>query len=232
MRVTAAEGDITAFDVDVIVNAANNRMRGGGGVDGAIHRAGGPTILEDCIARFPNGLPTGEAGWTTAGDLSARWVVHVVGPIHGLGERRQLVSCYRHAMSVADELGAKTSRSLSSAPASTAGRLKMRSMRPSKASWPSTPQSSMFISCRWALIDMLPLRLPSKPASIDSKRSAAHPQHLIESTTLAGVDSQTPCGLDRYPTPGVVALELLLRPPGGGVVRALACIRRTIDCQK
>ncbi|MFZ2501535.1 MAG: macro domain-containing protein [Nocardioides sp.] len=108
MRVTAAEGDITAFDVDVIVNAANNRMRGGGGVDGAIHRAGGPTILEDCIARFPNGLPTGEAGWTTAGDLSARWVVHVVGPIHGLGERRQLVSCYRHAMSVADELGAKT----------------------------------------------------------------------------------------------------------------------------
>ena len=108
MNVIAIEGDITVLGVDVIVNAANNRMRGGGGVDGAIHRAGGPTILEDCIRRFPNGLPTGEAGWTTAGDLPARWVVHVVGPIHGLGERKQLVSCYQNAMSVADELGAAT----------------------------------------------------------------------------------------------------------------------------
>ena len=108
MRLIAVEGDITALDVDVVVNAANNRMRGGGGVDGAIHRAGGPTVLADCIRRFPNGLATGEAGWTTAGDLPARWVVHVVGPIHGLGERRQLVSCYRNAMSVADELGART----------------------------------------------------------------------------------------------------------------------------
>jgi len=108
VNVFAIEGDITHLDVDVVVNAANNRMRGGGGVDGAIHRAGGPKVLEDCIRRFPNGLPTGEAGWTTAGEMAARWVVHVVGPIHGLGERKQLVSCYRNAMSVADELGART----------------------------------------------------------------------------------------------------------------------------
>ena len=66
MRITVVEGDITRQDVDAVVNAANNAMRGGGGVDGAIHRAGGRAILEDCIARFPDGLATGDAGWTTA----------------------------------------------------------------------------------------------------------------------------------------------------------------------
>jgi O-acetyl-ADP-ribose deacetylase (regulator of RNase III) len=81
-------------------------MRGGGGVDGAIHRAGGPAVLEDCIRRFPDGLATGDAGWTTAGDLPARWVIHVVGPVHGRGTRDQLLSCYRRALEVADELGA------------------------------------------------------------------------------------------------------------------------------
>ena len=100
------EGDITVQDVDAIVNAANNRMRGGGGVDGAIHRAGGPAILRDCIARFPAGLATGDAGWTTAGDLPASWVIHVVGPVHGRGSRDQLTSCYVRALAVADELGA------------------------------------------------------------------------------------------------------------------------------
>lgn len=108
MEVTAVRGDITEQRVDAVVNAANRAMRGGGGVDGAIHRAGGRAILEDCIRRFPEGLATGDAGWTTAGELPARWVIHVVGPIHGRGTRAQLVSCYRRALEVADELGART----------------------------------------------------------------------------------------------------------------------------
>lgn len=106
--VTAVHGDITRQRVDAIVNAANARMRGGGGVDGAIHRAGGPTVLAECIERYPSGLPTGEAGWTTAGDLPARWVIHVVGPNYAAGQRdrRLLESCYRRALAVADEVGA------------------------------------------------------------------------------------------------------------------------------
>lgn len=103
-------GDITTVAVDAIVNAADNRMRGGGGVDGAIHRAGGPAILEDCVARFPDGLATGDAGWTTAGDLPARWVIHTVGPNYNAGQRDRslLTSCYRRALEVADELGARS----------------------------------------------------------------------------------------------------------------------------
>src|SRR3954447_16344754 len=110
MELTVVEGDITEQDVDAVVNAANRAMRGGGGVDGAIHRAAGPAVLEDCIARFPHGLATGEAGWTTAGRLSARWVIHVVGPNHAAGERDRslLVSCYARALAVADELGARS----------------------------------------------------------------------------------------------------------------------------
>jgi O-acetyl-ADP-ribose deacetylase (regulator of RNase III) len=101
-------GDIATQAVHAVVNAANSRMRGGGGVDGAIHRAGGPAVLADCIARFPNGLPTGSAGWTTAGDLPARWVIHAVGPNWNAGERDPdlLASCYRQALHVADELKA------------------------------------------------------------------------------------------------------------------------------
>src|SRR3954468_1938536 len=108
MRIGVVEGDITRQDVDAVVNAANNAMRGGGGVDGAIHRAGGPAVLEDCIARFPDGLATGDAGWTTAGNLPARWVIHVVGPNHNAGQtdRSLLTSCYVRALEVADELGA------------------------------------------------------------------------------------------------------------------------------
>ncbi len=103
----AVHGDITEQRVDAIVNAANNAMRGGGGVDGAIHRAGGPDILRDCIERFPDGLATGDAGWTTAGRLPAQWVIHTVGPNHAAGQRDRtlLVSCYRRALEVADELG-------------------------------------------------------------------------------------------------------------------------------
>lgn len=108
VQIEVVRADITALDVDAVVNAANNRMRGGGGVDGAIHRAGGPTILEDCVARFPDGLATGDAGWTTAGELTARWVIHTVGPNHAAGQRDRdlLVSCYRRCLEVADQLGA------------------------------------------------------------------------------------------------------------------------------
>jgi O-acetyl-ADP-ribose deacetylase (regulator of RNase III) len=110
MEVTVVQGDITEQEVDAVVNAANRAMRGGGGVDGAIHRAGGPAVLEDCIARFPHGLATGDAGWTTAGELPARWVIHVVGPNHRAGEtdRSLLTSCYARALAVADELGARS----------------------------------------------------------------------------------------------------------------------------
>lgn len=110
MRITVVEGDITAQQVDAVVNAANSRMRGGGGVDGAIHAAGGPAVLADCAARFPDGLATGDAGWTTAGELPARWVIHVVGPNRHAGQtdRALLVTCYRRALEVADELGART----------------------------------------------------------------------------------------------------------------------------
>ena len=109
-QITAVRGDITTLHVDVVVNAANNAMRGGGGVDGAIHRVGGRGVLDDCIARFPDGLATGDAGWTTAGDLPARWIVHTVGPNYSAGEtdRRLLESCYRRALEVADELGARS----------------------------------------------------------------------------------------------------------------------------
>ena len=108
-RLSAVHADITTLEVDAIVNAANTAMRGGGGVDGAIHAAGGPAVLRDCIARFPNGLATGNAGWTTAGDLPARWIIHTVGPNKRAGEtdRRLLESCYRRSLDVADELGAK-----------------------------------------------------------------------------------------------------------------------------
>lgn len=104
------QGDITQQRVDAIVNAASSAMRGGGGVDGAIHRAGGRAILEDCVRRFPDGLATGSAGWTTAGDLPARWVIHVVGPNYAAGQRERslLESCYSGALAVADELGART----------------------------------------------------------------------------------------------------------------------------
>src|SRR3954453_907819 len=110
MELTVVQGEITEQDVDAVVNAANSRMRGGGGVDGAIPRAGGPAVLEDCVRRFPDGLATGDAGWTTAGRLPARWVIHVVGPNHAAGQRDRalLTSCYSRALAVADEIGART----------------------------------------------------------------------------------------------------------------------------
>jgi O-acetyl-ADP-ribose deacetylase (regulator of RNase III) len=112
--ITLALGDITKQQVDAIVNAANATLLGGGGVDGAIHRAGGPSILAECrelrATRFPDGLPVGEAVATTAGDLPARWVIHTVGPVHSPSEDRSglLASCHAASLRVADELGAAT----------------------------------------------------------------------------------------------------------------------------
>lgn len=114
MRLTLVHGDITGEPVDAIVNAANSSLLGGGGVDGAIHRRGGPAILDECRAlrasRYGKGLPTGQAVATTAGDLPARWVIHTVGPVwSGREDRSQLLrDCYANSLTVAVELGATT----------------------------------------------------------------------------------------------------------------------------
>lgn len=114
VRIELVKGDVTAQEVDAIVNAANSSLLGGGGVDGAIHRRGGPVILEECRAlrasRYPDGLPAGEAVATTAGALPARWVIHTVGPVYSSGRDQSdtLRSCYTRSLRVADELGAAT----------------------------------------------------------------------------------------------------------------------------
>ncbi|CQR60796.1 O-acetyl-ADP-ribose deacetylase [Streptomyces leeuwenhoekii] len=111
---TLVRGDITDQSVDAIVNAANSSLLGGSGVDGAIHRRGGPAVLAECrrlrATRYGRGLPTGQAVATTAGDLDARWVIHTVGPVHSATEDRSglLASCYRESLRVADGLGART----------------------------------------------------------------------------------------------------------------------------
>ncbi|WP_083884182.1 macro domain-containing protein [Nocardia higoensis] len=110
-HLSIVDGDITTVSADVIVNAADPTLRGdGGGVDGAIHRAGGPAVRRDCLDRYPTGLVTGAAGWTTAGNLPATWVVHVAGPNFAAGQRDRLLleTCYRRALRVADELGARS----------------------------------------------------------------------------------------------------------------------------
>ncbi|MFE0415526.1 O-acetyl-ADP-ribose deacetylase [Streptomyces tendae] len=112
--ITLVQGDITRESADAIVNAANSSLLGGGGVDGAIHRRGGPAILAECrrlrAGHLGKGLPTGRAVATTAGDLDARWVIHTVGPVWSATEDRSalLASCYRESLRTADELGART----------------------------------------------------------------------------------------------------------------------------
>ncbi|MGW7264629.1 O-acetyl-ADP-ribose deacetylase [Streptomyces sp. NPDC054842] len=111
---TLVQGDITRQSVDAVVNAANSSLLGGGGVDGAIHRRGGPAILADCrrlrASHYGKGLPTGRAVATTAGELDARWVIHTVGPVWSADEDRGelLASCYRESLRIAAELGART----------------------------------------------------------------------------------------------------------------------------
>lgn len=112
--IEVVQADITAQRVDAVVNAANSSLLGGGGVDGAIHRRGGPAILAACRAlratTLPHGLAEGAAVATTAGDLPARWVIHTVGPRFSPHEDRSelLRACYRRSLAVADELGAGT----------------------------------------------------------------------------------------------------------------------------
>ena len=109
-RVVVLIGDLTQQNVDAIVNAANSTLLGGGGVDGAIHREGGPAILEECRkireSQYPGGLPTGQAVITTGGNLAARFVIHTVGPIYGRNKDEEatlLASCYRNSLALATE---------------------------------------------------------------------------------------------------------------------------------
>jgi O-acetyl-ADP-ribose deacetylase (regulator of RNase III) len=110
MRIEAVQGDITAEQVDAIVNAANAALAGGGGVDGAIHRAAGARELREACAAL-DGCPTGEAKATPGFRLAARWIIHTVGPVYRdgrHGEPDRLASCYRRSLEVADELGARS----------------------------------------------------------------------------------------------------------------------------
>ncbi|WAL40418.1 O-acetyl-ADP-ribose deacetylase [Brevibacterium sp. BRM-1] len=114
MDIRIEPGDITQIDTDAVVNAANSTLLGGGGVDGAIHRRGGPEILAACkelrATAYPDGLPTGQAVATTAGKLPARWVIHTVGPVFAKKEDRSdlLADCYRNALLAAAEVGAES----------------------------------------------------------------------------------------------------------------------------
>jgi len=113
-RIVLALGDITAQDADVIVNAANSSLMGGGGVDGAIHREGGEAIIQECrrirATTHPHGLPPGQVVATTAGALRARWVIHTVGPVYSKNEDRSatLASCHAESVRLAEQLGART----------------------------------------------------------------------------------------------------------------------------
>ena len=114
MRIEAVQGDITTQDVEAIVNAANSSLLGGGGVDGAIHRAAGPRLLEECMelrrTELPDGLPVGQAVPTAGYDLPASWVIHTVGPNRHRGQTDPvlLASCFTSSLDVADDVGART----------------------------------------------------------------------------------------------------------------------------
>lgn len=113
-RIVLVRGDITRERADAVVNAANSSLMGGGGVDGAIHRRGGPAIKAECerirATRYPDGLPTGKAVATTAGELPAGWVIHTVGPVyaHERDPASLLASCHTESLHVADGLGVRT----------------------------------------------------------------------------------------------------------------------------
>lgn len=114
MKISVEPGDITAVRADAVVNAANSELRVGGGVDGAIHRVGGPAILAETrrirVDQYPDGLPAGQAVATTAGNLPARWVIHTVGPVYSPREDRShiLASCYRQSLRLAHSLAARS----------------------------------------------------------------------------------------------------------------------------
>ena len=144
MRIVLTLGDITEQQVDAVVNAANSSLLGGGGVDGAIHRRGGPDILAACRelrdGRYPDGLPSGQAVATTAGRLPARWVIHTVGPVYSKTQDRSalLASCYTESLSMARQLGARTvafpaiSAGIYGWPADDAARIAVRTVHASE----------------------------------------------------------------------------------------------------
>lgn len=136
MKITVLEGDITEAAVDAIVNAANSSLLGGGGVDGAIHKAAGPELLEACRevrqTSYPRGLPAGQAVATTAGALKAKWVIHTVGPNRHQGEAdpEVLESCFESSLNAAEDLGATSVAVPAIGGESTAGRPEMSPRRP------------------------------------------------------------------------------------------------------
>jgi O-acetyl-ADP-ribose deacetylase len=145
MDIIAMLGDITEQDADAVVNAANSSLLGGGGVDGAIHRRGGPAILAACrdlrAGPYAGGLPAGQAVATTAGELPARWVIHTVGPVYSRREDRSaiLASCFTQSLRVAAEIGARTvafpavSAGIYGWPADDAARIAVGAVRASDA---------------------------------------------------------------------------------------------------
>ncbi|MGP4112673.1 O-acetyl-ADP-ribose deacetylase [Streptomyces sp. 4N509B] len=164
-RLTRVLGDITEQHVDAVVNAANSSLLGGGGVDGAIHRAGGPDILAACrelrATRYPDGLPVGEAVATTAGRLPARWVIHTVGPVHSRTEDRGtlLASCYHASLRVAAELGAATvalpavSAGAYGWPMADAARIAVRAVREATAGDAAGSAAARLTEVRFVLFD-------------------------------------------------------------------------------
>ena len=141
MRIEIVQGDITVEAVDAIVNAANAALAGGGGVDGAIHRAAGAADLRAACAAL-GGCEPGDAKATPGFALPARWIIHTVGPVWrggAAGEAELLASCYRRCLAVADELGRRASRFPPSPPASTATRARPRPRSPCAPSEPRPP---------------------------------------------------------------------------------------------
>ena len=158
MEITLVQGDITEQQVDAVVNAANSSLLGGGGVDGAIHRRGGPEILAACRAlrasHYGRGLPTGQAVATTAGQLPATWVIHTVGPVHDPadpGRAELLASCYRESMRVAAELGVRTlalpavSAGIYGWPMADAARIALTTVQAAAAAAPGSLTEARFV---------------------------------------------------------------------------------------
>lgn len=168
--IDVVRGDITTVAVDAIVNAANSGLLGGGGVDGAIHRAGGPDILAQCrqlrTTSLRDGLPTGDAVATTGGRLPARWVIHTVGPVYSTSEDRSalLRSAYTRSLEVADSVGARTvafpliSSGVYGWPADDAVRQAVRAVRQAQ----TQVQTVTFVAFSESMADLLEAELEAE----------------------------------------------------------------------
>jgi O-acetyl-ADP-ribose deacetylase len=161
VEIEALQADITALDVDAIVNAANSSLLGGGGVDGAIHRAAGPELLDEC--RTLGGCPTGDAKATGGYRLPARWVIHAVGPRWRGGDRGEaelLASCYRRSLEVAGELGARSiafpaiSTGIYGYPPAEAAAIAVRALRDAAASPEPPVERALLVAFDPATLDL------------------------------------------------------------------------------